>query len=183
MPSEIMQIISSQEELLHEHDSLSDDNGTQYLSFIVGDEEFSVSILRVQEIRAWEAPTFLPNSPNYMKGVLNLRGTIVPVMDLRVRFNFKKAGYDATTVIIILRNRAKGKDNLMGCVVDAVSDVFNIEESSIFDVPEFCSEIDDRFTSGIMTVSDNPVTLLNLQNLLDLDLINHPYTGGQIGHV
>ncbi|MCW9016136.1 MAG: phosphoenolpyruvate carboxylase, partial [Kangiellaceae bacterium] len=74
----------------------------------------------------------------------------------------------------------KEKESLMGCVVDGVSDVFNLEESFIRDIPEYGSDIDSRFTSGIMTVNNNAVTLLNLENLLDLNLINHPYSGGQV---
>ncbi|WP_246722563.1 chemotaxis protein CheW [Aliikangiella sp. G2MR2-5] len=180
MSSEIVQVIQNQEVTYSDTDMMADETGSQYLSFIVGEEEFSVSILKVQEIRAWEVPTFLPNSPGYIKGVLNLRGTIVPVMDLRMRFRFKKVNYNATTVIIILKNRNNGKDCLMGCVVDGVSDVFNLEESEISDVPEYGSDIDSRFTSGIMTVGGNAVTLLNLDNLLKLDLIKHPYSGGQV---
>ena len=182
MTSEIMQVIQNQEVAYSDTNMMADETGSQYLSFVVGDEEFSVSILKVQEIRAWESPTFLPNSPGYIKGVLNLRGTIVPVMDLRMRFNFKQNLYDATTVIIILKNRNQNKDSLMGCVVDAVSDVFNLDETQIRDVPEYGSEIDSRFTAGIMTVDNHAVTLLNLDNLLNLELINHPYAGGQVAN-
>ena len=180
MPSEIMKVIQSQEMVYSDTDMMADETGSQYLSFVVGEEEFAVTILKVQEIRAWEEPTFLPNSPNYIKGVLNLRGTIVPVMDLRTRFKFKNSRYDATTVIIILRNYHKNKECLMGCVVDGVSDVFNLDESQIRELPEYGSDVDSRFTSGVMTVSNHAVTLLNLEKLLDLDLINHPYTGGNV---
>ncbi len=180
MASELIQVIESQDFNYSDTSLTADETGSQYLSFVVGDEEFSVGILKVQEIRAWEIPTFLPNSPAYIKGVLNLRGTIVPVMDLRIRFKFKKVKYDATTVIIILKNRYQGKECLMGCVVDGVSDVFNFDELRISDVPDYGSHIDSRYTSGIMTVNDHAVTLLNLDVLLDLDLIQHPYTGGQV---
>ncbi|TQV86716.1 chemotaxis protein CheW [Aliikangiella coralliicola] len=182
MPSEIMQVIQNQEAQLTDSEMISDETGSQFLSFIVGNEEFSVNILRVQEIRAWEQPTFLPNSPEYIKGVLNLRGTIVPVMDLRRRFRFKNFEYNATTVIIILKSQYSDKNCLMGCVVDAVSDVFNMEESKIFDVPDYGSEIDGRFTAGVMTIDGHAVTLLNLENLLSLDLIDHPYAGGQVSN-
>ncbi len=177
MTTDIMQIIQDQEVQQIESDLVGQETGSQYLSFVVGDEEFSVSILKVQEIRAWEEPTYLPNSPAYVKGVLNLRGTIVPVMDLRKRFHFKQYRYDTTTVIIILKNQYEDKDCLMGCVVDGVSDVFNLDESTICDVPEYGCDIDSDFTSGIMTVDDHAVTLLNLDNLLNLDLIDHPYSG------
>lgn len=172
-----MQLIQDQEIQSVDDDVFSDKQGTQYLSFVVGEEEFSVNILRVQEIRAWEVPTFLPNSPAFILGVLNLRGTIVPVMDLRVRFGFRQFNYDPTTVVIILKNTKDGKECLMGCVVDAVSDVFNVDESKIKDAPDHFSSVDNRFIGGIMTVDKQPVTLLNLVNLLELNLIEHRFAG------
>ncbi len=175
-----MKVIQQQKTEQQKKENLLDEKSSQYLSFIVGNEEFSVNILQVQEIRAWEEPTYLPNSPSYIKGVLNLRGTIVPVMDLRKRFNFSKYLYNATTVIIILKNRANAKDYLMGCVVDAVSDVFNFDEDNVKDVPDYASGIDSEFTLGIMTLNQHPITYLNLEKLLSLDLINHPYTGGKL---
>ncbi|MDH5433577.1 MAG: chemotaxis protein CheW [Gammaproteobacteria bacterium] len=182
MTNEMMKVIEQQEQAIDYVEEAQEENGSQFLSFVVGDEEFSVSILKVQEIRAWENPTSLPNSPGYIKGVLNLRGTIVPVMDLRMRFRFKHFEYDATTVIILLKNNYNGKDCLMGCVVDGVSDVFSISESAIREVPDYGSAIDSRFTSGIMTVNNHAVTLLNLENLLNLDLIKHPYAGGNVSN-
>lgn len=158
-----------------------EDKGSQFLSFNVGGEEFAVNILSVQEIRGWEKPTFLPNSPFYIKGVLNLRGTIVPVMDLRIRFRFKNPSYLDTTVIIILKVIEDEKDRLMGCIVDGVSDVFNAEESSISEVPNYGSGVDSRFIAGVMTVDEHAVTLLELSKLLSLELINHPYSGAENG--
>ncbi len=179
MTSEIQDVLNEQNQTLStlSMDVGDDDKGSQFLSFDVGGEEFAVNILSVQEIRGWEKPTFLPNSPLYIKGVLNLRGTIVPVMDLRNRFRFKCADYLETTVIIILKVKNKDKERLMGCVVDGVSDVFNMEKSEIREVPNYGSGVDERFTAGVMTVSDHAVTLLELSNLLSLDLINHPHTG------
>ncbi len=153
------------------------EKGNQYLSFTVGGEIFAVNILSVQEIRGWEQPTFLPNSPYYIKGVLNLRGTIVPVMDLRRRFSFKNPTYLETTVIIILKVENQVGERLMGCVVDGVSDVFNAEESDISEVPDYGSGVDSRFTDGVMTIEGKAVTLLELGQLLNLELIEHPYTG------
>ena len=176
MTSEIEDVFAGQTHNLS-HQLEEEDKGTQYLSFDVGGEEFAVDILSVQEIRGSENPTFLPNSPVYIKGVLNLRGTIVPVMDLRTRFRFRNEKYLDTTVIIILKTVAGENERLMGCVVDGVSDVFNLEESEIGDVPDYGSGVDSRFASGVMTVADNAVTLLELSNLLSLDLIDHPYTG------
>jgi len=178
MTSEIENVFADQVQSLtsNDRDIFDEDKGSQFLSFDVGGEQFAVNILSVQEIRGWENPTFLPNSPVYIKGVLNLRGTIVPVMDLRNRFRFKNAKYLDTTVIIILKVSSDDKERLMGCVVDGVSDVFNMEDSEIGDVPDYGSGDDSRFTAGVMTVEDHSVTLLELNNLLSLDLINHPYT-------
>jgi len=158
-----------------------ENKGSQFLSFDVGGEEFAVNILSVQEIRGWDNPTFLPNAPVYIKGVLNLRGTIVPVMDLRNRFSFKKISYSDTTVVVILKVANGDKERLMGCVVDGVSDVFNFQESNISEIPDYGSGIDSRFTAGVMTVDDHAVTLLELNNLLSLNLIKHPYTGAYNG--
>lgn len=179
MTSEIEDVLHEQSQNLAAIDRniATEDRGSQFLSFNIGGEEFAVNILSVQEIRGWERPTFLPNSPVYIKGVLNLRGTIVPVMDLRNRFRFKGATYLDTTVIIILKIKGGEKEKLMGCVVDGVSDVFNMEESEISQVPDYASGVDSRFTAGVMTVDDHAVTLLELSNLLNLDLIKHPYTG------
>jgi len=179
MTADIQDILNEQSENLAalNRDIAEEDKGSQFLSFDIGGEEFAVNILSVQEIRGWEHPTFLPNSPVYIKGVLNLRGTIVPVMDLRNRFRFKRADYLDTTVIIILKHKNGEKERLMGCVVDGVSDVFNMEDSDIGEVPSYGSGVDSRFTAGVMTVSDHAVTLLELSNLLNLDLIDHPYTG------
>ena len=183
MTSDIQDVLNEQTQNLStlNMDLNDEDKGTQFLSFDVGGEEFAVNILSVQEIRGWENPTFLPNSPVYIKGVLNLRGTIVPVMDLRNRFSFNRAEYLDTTVIIILKVSEADKERLMGCVVDGVSDVFNVEESEISDVPEYGSGVDSRFTAGVMTVEDHAVTLLELTNLLSLELIKHPYTGASNG--
>lgn len=179
MTSEIENVFTDQVQSIaaNERGVSSEDKGSQFLSFDVGGEEFAVNILSVQEIRGWEMPTFLPNSPRYIKGVLNLRGTIVPVMDLRNRFRFKQAEYLDTTVIIILKVTKDEKERLMGCVVDGVSDVFNMQDSEIGDVPDYGSGVDSRFTAGVMTVEEHAVTLLELSNLLSLELINHPYTG------
>jgi purine-binding chemotaxis protein CheW len=176
--SQIAEIIENQT-LAFEQDLLQqDDADSKFLSFVVANEEFAVKILSVQEIRAWEQPTFLPNSPCFVKGVINLRGTIVPVIDLRLRFNFQKADYLTTTVIIILKDTNNKRERLMGCVVDGVSDVFNIEASEVKDLPNHCGNIDHRLVEGVMSVDDHAVTLLNLKNLLSLSLIEHAYSGG-----
>lgn len=178
MSLEVVDAIENQERDLSDMNLSVDESGSQYLSFFVGDEEFCVNILSVQEIRAWESPSFLPNSLAFMKGVLNLRGTIVPVIDLRRRFAFHKVEYSEKTAIIIMKNSQGDNERLMGCVVDSVSDVFNIDKSEIRSVPSKTSKVDEQFVEGVMTVESHPVTLLNLEMLLCLDLIEHPFSGG-----
>ncbi|MEK9766062.1 MAG: chemotaxis protein CheW, partial [Thalassolituus sp.] len=110
------------EELKNENVVLSGDQAgeQQYLTFIMSGEEYGVDILAVQEIRGWEEPTLIPNSPGYIRGVINLRGTIVPIMDLRLRFGLREAGYTATTVVIILIFDGTNGERGMGSGVDAV---------------------------------------------------------------
>lgn len=183
MSSELKDILQDQSQNISSinRDFEEEAKGSQFLSFDVGGEQFAVNILSVQEIRGWDNPTFLPNAPVYIKGVLNLRGTIVPVMDLRNRFSFKNALYSDTTVVVILKTKNGDKERLMGCVVDGVSDVFNFQDSNISEVPDYGSGVDSRFTAGVMTVDDHAVTLLEISNLLSLDLIKHPYSGASHG--
>lgn len=177
MSEELLQLLDNQVVDIADRKLAVEQTGNQYLSFIIGEEEFCINILSVQEIRGWENPTFLPNSLTFMKGVLNLRGTIVPVIDLRYRFGFSSAEYSEITAIIILKQENNGRERLMGCVVDSVSDVFNVEKSQIKNLPKKSSNVDQQFVEGVMTVNDHPVTLLNLEQLLSLDLIEHPFSG------
>ena len=105
--------------------------GDQYLTFFCDNEEYGVDILRVQEIRGWSKATAIPNTPEYMRGVINIRGTIVPIIDLRMRLNLEVADYDRTTVVIVLRIEVGGRDRIVGIVVDGVSDVYNLLDSQM----------------------------------------------------
>ncbi|MCP4413601.1 MAG: purine-binding chemotaxis protein CheW [Gammaproteobacteria bacterium] len=145
----------------------------QYLSFSLGDEIYSVDILSVQEIRTWEMPTMLPRSPEYMKGVLNLRGTIVPVIDLRLKFQICKPVYNETTVVIILRIEEQGRVRVMGIVVDAMSDVLFISKDDVRNSPEFGGQIDAEYIDGLTTIDGEVVSLLNTKALLNIDDIDH----------
>jgi len=107
-----------------EIDSINnDEDQTQFLSFTLGVEDYGVNILRVQEIRGWEEVRDIPNTPDYIKGVLNLRSTVVPIIDLRIRFGLDKVEYLPTTVIIVLSVEKEDGTHVMGVVVDAVSDL------------------------------------------------------------
>ena len=150
--------------------SSSDD---QYLSFSLGTEIYAVDILSVQEIRTWELPTYLPRSPVYMKGVLNLRGTIVPVIDLRSKFNICEPVYSDTTVVIILRIQEENRLRIMGIVVDAMSDVLFISKDNIKNTPEFGGQVDAEYIDGLTTDDDTVVSLLNTAAILNIDDIDH----------
>jgi len=145
----------------------------QYLSFSLGNEIYAVDILSVQEIRTWETPTMLPRSPEYMKGVLNLRGTIVPVIDLRLKFQICKPVYNETTVVIILRIEEPDRIRIMGIVVDSMSDVLFISKEDVRNSPEFGGQVDAEYIDGLTTVNRVVVSLLNTAALLNIDNIDH----------
>ncbi len=144
------------------------DQGNEYLTFHLYNEEYGVDILRVQEIRGWEKVTHVPNSPNYVKGVLNLRGAIVPVVDLRVRFNLPNTEYTETTVVIVLSVLSGERERIIGVVVDAISDVVNASLSDIQATPEFDSTIEIEYVQGLATSGDNMLMLVDVDKLLDV---------------
>lgn len=148
--------------------NVGEDAENQYLTFILSGEEYGVDILRVQEIRGWESVTSLPNAPEYIKGVINIRGTIVPIVDLRMRFGMEHAEYSPITVVIVLKilNKA-GRERVMGIVVDAVSDTYSIPEDSMKDAPEFGDHIDLAYVKGLATVDEKMLILLDIDELLN----------------
>ncbi len=141
----------------------------EYLTFMLGEEEFGVDILCVQEIKVWSPVTKIPDMPAYLKGVINLRGVIVPIVDLRERFNHQVHEYTATTVVIVLRGQVRGKDSLVGVVVDAVSDVHKVEIHNVKNPPDFGSHIDSRFIKGMATLEQKIIILLDSDKLLDVN--------------
>ncbi len=139
----------------------------QYLTFILAGEEYGIDILRVQEIKGWDTVTPIPNTPIYIKGVINLRGTIVPIIDLRERFGLEKLPYGPTTVVIVLKVVSEHRDRIMGIVVDAMSDVYNVTGEQLKPPPEFGSVIDTAFVKGLATVDGKMVILLDTDHLLN----------------
>jgi purine-binding chemotaxis protein CheW len=137
-------------------------DGNQFLTFILGDENYGVDILRVQEIKGYTAVTRIPNMPPYIKGVLNLRGTIVPIIDLRAKFSMEAAEYTMFTVIVVVVVR----DKIMGVIVDAVSDVLNIPAKDIQAAPEFGKKVDVSFIQSIAKSGDKLITLLDIDRVL-----------------
>lgn len=137
-------------------------DGSQFLTFSLGDELYGVDILRVQEIKGYTTVTRIPNTPAHIKGVLNLRGTIVPIVELRTKFGMPTIEYTMFTVIVVV----VVQDKVMGLVVDAVSDVLNIEKKDIQPPPEFGNKVDVSFISGIGKSGDRLVSLLDIDRLL-----------------
>ena len=146
--------------------------GNQYLTFTLGQEHYGVDILTVREIRGWDHPTLIPNSPEYVKGVVNLRGLIVPIIDLRIRFRVGEPSYDTTTVVIVLSVDDGSNSRTMGFVVDAVSDVLNAEDEDIKKAPAFQANVSLDYVEGLVNVGANVVTILNTAAIQRLDCEN-----------
>ncbi|MBA6234111.1 MULTISPECIES: chemotaxis protein CheW [unclassified Colwellia] len=144
-------------------------SGEQYLTFLLADEQYAVDILCVEEIRSWENPTRIPNSPGYIKGVINMRGIIVPIVDLRMKFNIGEANYCETTVVIVLTVETENKTRTIGFVVDAVSDVLNVEVNEIKPAPAFGGCVPQNYLDGLVNVGENVVTLLNVNTLQEIE--------------
>jgi purine-binding chemotaxis protein CheW len=144
-------------------------NTEQYLTFVLGNEQFAIDILCVEEIRNWERPTQIPNSPSYVKGVINMRGIIVPIIDLRMKFGIGQFIYSVTTVVIVLTIEVEDKSKVIGFVVDAVSDVLNAEADEIKKAPAFGGSIPPEFITGLVNQDTNVVTLLNPEALYKIE--------------
>ncbi len=144
-------------------------NSAQYLSFALGNEEYGVDILRVQEIRSWEPVSRIPNVPIYEKGVVNLRGSIVPIIDLRERFRLKFSEYTPLTVVVVLQTSDGNKIRTMGVVVDSVSDVITVDKAKIQDAPDFGTKVSNEFINGLVSVNERMVMLLDVDKLLKLE--------------
>ena len=151
------------------HEGEHGDAGVQYLTFILAEEYYGVDILRVQEIKGWTPVTPIPNSPEYLRGVLNLRGAIVPIIDLRMRFNLDQTDYTATTVVIVLWIRSEGKERTLGIVVDGVSDVLNVSPDEIKPTPDFGTVVNTEYISGLSTVNEKMIMLLDVDRLLNME--------------
>lgn len=144
-------------------------SGDQYLTFLLANEQYAVDILCVEEIRSWEQPTKIPNSPHYVKGVINMRGVIVPIVDLRLKFNISEASYHKTTVVIVLTYQTESSSRTIGFVVDAVSDVLNVEPTEIKSFPSFGGSVQPQYIEGLINVGKSVVTLLNVENLQQVE--------------
>jgi purine-binding chemotaxis protein CheW len=137
----------------------------EFLSFKLGQEEYCLDILSVQEIRGYDTVTGIANTPDFIKGVINLRGNIVPIVDLRIKFRLSDARYDATTIVIILNLNRK----MIGIVVDSVSDVIALPLDSIREAPRFGSAINTEFISGMATIDERMLIVVDIQRLMSSD--------------
>ncbi len=147
------------------------DHNDQYLTFIMAGEEYGVDILRVQEIRGWENVTPIPNAPSHIKGVINLRGTIVPIVDLRQRFGLTQVEYGPLTVVIVLKVATRKGARVMGIVVDAVSDVYSLSADEMKAAPDLGDNVNTSYIRGLVNVSSKMVILLDINELLGADTI------------
>jgi len=148
-----------------------DDGSEQYLTFLLGEEEYGVEILRVQEIKGWDQVTRIPNSPHYLCGVLNLRGTIVPIVDLRLRFEMTPKEYTPTTVVVVLKVEGVTQ-RTVGIVVDGVSDAHNVVPEDIKPTPDFGSNVNTAFITGLVTLEDSTMMMiLNIDRLLSVEAL------------
>ena len=134
----------------------------EVLVFVIGKEEYAVDILKVQEIRGYEKVTAIPAAPAYLKGVVNLRGAIVPILDLRVKFGMANPAYDSFTVVIVLRVAGR----IIGAVVDGVSDVVRFGPNDIRDAPSLGAMVDSSYLAGVATQSGRMVLVVDIEKLL-----------------
>jgi purine-binding chemotaxis protein CheW len=148
----------------------------EFLSFRLGSEEYGIDILRVQEIRSYEPPTRIANAPAFIKGVVNLRGVIVPIIDLRLKLGCESAEYNGFTVVIVLNVRGR----VIGAVVDSVSDVLALGRDDIKPAPELNSSIDAGFITGIGTVKNGDA--MRMLILMDIDGLMSSAEMGLISH-
>jgi purine-binding chemotaxis protein CheW len=140
----------------------------QLLTFIVAGEEYGVDILRVQEIRSWSNPMPIPNTPPYIKGVINIRGDIVAIADLRERLELPRLSYGPTTVVVVLRVGSSGHERVMGVIVDAMSDVTNVPIAAIKTPPAFRSSNEGGIARGIVTLDTKMITILDVDRIFDV---------------
>jgi len=145
----------------------ADEAGGQYLTFMLAGEEYGVEILKVQEIKGWDTVTPIPNTPDHVLGVLNLRGAVVPIVDLRSRFSLDSIVYGPTTVVVVVKMLDEDQERTVGLVVDAVADVYRLESNEIQPAPDMGGTIHTDFVRGLATVEEKMVILLEVDSLIE----------------
>lgn len=144
--------------------------GGEYLTFRLGSEEYGIDILKVQEIRSYEQPTRIANSASFFKGVVNLRGVIVPIVDLRLKFGCENVEYNSFTVVIVLNIRGR----VVGAAVDSVSDVLEMPRDAVRPAPEIDAAVDTSYITGIANIAERMLILMDIESLMsspDMGLI------------
>ena len=150
----------------------ADDQNREFLVFSLGDEEYAIDILKVQEIRGYENVTRIANAPDFIKGVTNLRGVIVPIVDLRIKFHLASVEYGGQTVVIVVNVG----ERVVGIVVDGVSDVMTLTPDQIKPAPEFGVTLSSDFLSGLGSLDDRMLVIVDIEKLLTSDemaLVEH----------
>jgi purine-binding chemotaxis protein CheW len=145
--------------------------GGEFLTFTLGPEEYGIDILKVQEIRGYDAVTTIANTPSFIKGVINLRGIIVPIVDMRIKFNLDNVTYDQLTVVIILNLASR----VVGMVVDGVSDVIALTPEQIKIAPQFGATLDTKYLMGLGTIDERMLILVDIEKLMnssDMELVD-----------
>lgn len=157
-------------QVAEQKNAVTDAGSKQVLTFTLGDETYGVDILRVQEIRGWSPVTRIPQSPSHVLGVLNLRGSIVPIVDMRMRFNLERAEYTPLTVIIVLSVQSAMGRRDFGVVVDGVSDVIDVPVADVKNAPDMGVHVSTEFIEGLAAVSGRMVMLLDIDQLIGGDV-------------
>lgn len=162
-----------------DEEGASHEEGQEWLSFRLADLDYAVDILRVKEIRIWEEATRIPYSPDYVVGLINLRGAIVPVVDLRARIGLPSIARDHETVILILDVEAEGGTKSVGLVVDRISEVVTATPRNTQVSPRFDLVVDEKFVAGITDIDSRMIILLDVDTLLELEVTPTGFEKGQ----
>src|SRR6202162_517043 len=154
----------------------------QYLTFMLAGEEYGVDILRVQEIKGWDKVTRIPHTPAYVLGVINLRGAVVPILDLRCRFGLETIAFGPTTVVIVVRVVSGRDERTVGVVVDAVSEVYNVDAADTKPPPDVCGGVDTVFVKALATIEEKMLILLDIDRLIGNSIIDEtaPAAAGSV---
>jgi len=147
-------------------DKSAAETSEQYLTFMLAGEEYGVDILRVQEIKGWDKVTRIPHTPDYVLGVINLRGAVVPILDLRRRFGLETIDFGPTTVVIVVRVMNGLTERTVSVVVDAVSEVYNVDAADSKPPPDVCGSVDTVFVKALATVEEKMLILLDIDRLI-----------------
>lgn len=151
----------------------------QYLTFVLNGEEYGVPILAVRGIQGWEKTTPIPNAPSYVNGIINLRGEVVPIVDLRKRFALDVIPYNEHTVVVVVRIERDDKERTVGLVVDAVADVHDIKGENMRNTPDFGNVSSDEFVKGLGLFEEKMIIILDINKIIDWD--NMPENGEPMG--